>query len=326
MISQNHMKFRLLSKYFPTEKYLKPPHIGISFSDTNIKAISFDKTSKNPVLKNIILPLEKGSIVSGSIVNENEVVKKLSEIKESLSIPFVFFTIPDELAYVFSTSITVASENDMTEGVAFIMEENVPLSSIDTVFDFEPTKIVQTEGGYDVSVVVAASAKKEIEKFVEVFYKSGFEPVGCVNESQAIANALVPRKSVETLSIVHARGNRVGIYLVKNNLVRFSTLRNISGEDYKKQFLDEYEKFLEYCIKYDTGDERAIKSVLVCGDFEYAKGVVEVVAKSSNRVKDIKLSNVWTNVFEIDKNLPTVPYEESLSFAGPIGAVLSDII
>ena len=35
-----------------------------------------------------------------------------------------------------------------------------------------------------------------------------------------------------------------------------------------------------------------------------------------------------TDVVQIalDKNLPTVPYEESLSFAGPIGAVLSDII
>lgn len=320
------MKFGFLSKYFPPEKYLKPPHIGISFSDTNIKAIFFDKTHKKPVLKNIILPLEKGAIVSGSIVNEKEVVSKLSVIRENFDLPFVFFTIPDELAYVFSTSISIASGGDMTESVAFIMEENVPLTLADTVFDFESTKIIQTDVGHDVSVVVAASAKKEVEKFVEVFYKSGFEPVGSVNESQAIANALIPKRSGETLSIVHARENRVGIYLVKNNLVRFSTLRTILGEDYKKQFLDEYEKFLEYCIKYDTGDERSIKSILVCGDFDYAKKVVEVIVGSDNHVKDVKLSNVWTNVFEIDKNLPTIPYEESLSFAGPIGAVLADII
>lgn len=320
------MKFGFLSKYFPPEKYLKPPHIGISFSDANIKAIFFDKTHKKPLLKNIILPLEKGAIVSGSVVNENEVVSKLSVIRENFDLPFVFFTIPDELAYVFSTSISIASGGDMTESVAFIMEENVPLSLADIVFDFEPTKVVQTDAGHDVSVVVAASAKKEIEKFVEVFYKSGFEPVGCVNESQAIANALISKRSGETLSIVHARENRVGIYLVKNNLVRFSTLRTILGEDYKKQFLDEYEKFLEYCIKYDTGDERSIKSILVCGDFEYAKKVVEVIVGSDNHVKDVKLSNVWTNVFEIDKNLPAIPYEESLSFAGPIGAVLADII
>lgn len=320
------MKFGFFSKYFPPEKYLKPPHIGISFSDENIKAIFFDKTKKKPVIKNIIIPLEKGAIASGNIVDLNEVTKKLTIIRENFNLPFIFFTIPDELAYVFSTSISIAKQGNITESIAFVMEENVPLPLSDIAFDFAPIKIDKADSGYRVSAVVAASAKKEIEKFVEVFYKSGFEPVGCINESQAIANALVSKRSVETLSIVHARENRVGIYLVKNNLVHFSTLRSISGEDYKKQFLDEYEKFFEYCIKYDTGDERPIKSVLVCGEFEYAKKVVEVITGSAGRVKDIKLSNVWTNVFEIDKNLPTVSYEESLSFAGPIGAVLSDII
>jgi len=322
------MKFEFLSKYFPREKFLKPAHIGISFSDSNIKAISFDKTLKDPPLKSVIVPIEKGAIVAGSIVDIKEVVKKLSLIKESLDSSFVFFTVPDELAYVFSTSVLVASGGDMTESVAFIMEENVPLPLDDIVFDFVPSKIVQANSEYDVSVVVAASSKKEIEKFIEAFYKSGLEPVGCIHESQAIANALVSNKTSGTLSIVHARENRVGIYLVKNNLVHFSTLRSVLDDDYKKQFLDEYEKFLEYCLRYDTSKEEPIKSVFVCGEFEYAKKIVEAITESANIVhtKDVKLSNVWTNIFEIDKHLPSIPYEESLNLAGPIGATLADII
>jgi len=321
------MKFEFLSKYFPREKFLKPLHIGISFSDSNIKAISFDKTLKEPLLKSVIVPIEKGAIVEGSIVNMDEVVKKLSKIKESLDSTFVFFTVPDELAYVFSSSVLVTTEGDITENVAFIMEENVPLSLNDIVFDFVPTKVIQSDLGYNVSVVVVASPKKEIEKFIEAFYKSGLEPVGCIHESQAIAGALVSNKMPETLSIVHARGNRVGIYLVKNNLVHFSTLRSILDEDYKKQFLDEYEKFLEYCSRYDTSEPQPIKSVFVCGEFEYAKKIVEAIVDSPNLIhtKDVKLSNVWTNIFEIDKHLPSIPYEESLNLAGPIGATLADI-
>jgi len=322
------MKFDFFSKYFPREKFLKPIHIGISFSDINIKAISFDKTFKNPPLKSVIVPIEKGAIVAGRIADMKEVTKKLSLIKESLDYSFVFFTVPDELAYVFSASILVASGADMTESVAFIMEENVPLPLDDVVFDFVPTKIVQTSSGYDVSVVVAASPKKEIEKFIEAFYQSGLEPVGCIHESQAITNALVSNKMSGTMSIVHARKNRVGIYLVKNNLVYFSTLRTVLDDDYKKQFLDEYEKFLEYCLRYDTSREEPIKSVFVCGEFEYAKKIVEAITESNNVIhtKDVKLSNVWTNIFEIDKHLPGIPYEESLNLAGPIGATLADIL
>jgi len=320
------MKFGFLSKYFPTEKFLKPSCIGMSFSDSNIKAIFFDKASAGSFLRSVIVPLEKGSIVAGSIVNMDDVVKKLAVTRKNFDLPFVFFAMPDELAYVFSASVMIGAEGDMTESVAFIIEENVPLSLSDTVFDFIPTKIVPSDQEYNTSVVVAACAKKEVEKFVEALHGGGFEPMGCIHESQAIANALIPRKFLETLCVVHAREKRVGIYLVRNNLVLFSTLRPISDGDYGKQFLDEYEKFLEYCQKYDMSQNQPIKSVLTCGEFEYAKKIVEVITGSTNCTKDVKLSNVWTNVFEIDKHLPDIPYEKSLSFAGPIGAALSEII
>jgi hypothetical protein len=320
------MKFRFLSKYFPPPQFLKPPHLGISFSDFNIKAISFDKTSAKPYLKGVVEPIEKGSIVAGNIVNMGNVVKKLGLVRKNFNSSFVFFAIPDELAYVFSASILVGSGGNATEGVAFIMEENVPLSLGDTVFDFVPTKIVQSDLEYSASIVVAACVKKEVEKFIEALHQSGFEPVGCIHESQAIANALMPEEFLGISCIVHARENRVGIYLVKDNLVHFSTLRSVLDEDYKKQFLDEYEKFLEYCLKYDVNENQPIKSVLVCGEFECAKKVVEAIIDSANYTRDVKLSNVWTNVFEIDKHFPDIPYEKSLSFAGSIGAVLSDII
>jgi hypothetical protein len=320
------MKFGFLSKYFPTEKFLKPSHIGISFSDTNIKAISFDKTRKEPTLTDAIVPIENGSVTGGVVVNVEEIVKKLSLMKENFSSPFVFFTIPDELAYVFPASVPLGSGGDMTESVAFIMEENVPLSLNDMVFDFIPTQIIASESESKVAVVVAACVRKEIEKFIDIIYKAGFEPVGCIHESQAVANAVIPKNSSGTFCIVHAREKRVGIYLVKNNLVHFSTLRSILEEDYKEQFLDEYEKFLEYCLKYDVNQEQPIKSVFVCGEFDFAKKVAEAVIDHGGQVKDIKLSNVWANVFEIDKHLPDISYEKSLNFAGPIGAVLSDII
>ncbi|MFH0804310.1 MAG: pilus assembly protein PilM [Candidatus Zambryskibacteria bacterium] len=318
------MKFKYLSKYFPPPQFLKPPRIGVSFSDTSIKAISFESKSTGPHFKSAIISIEKGAVVAGSIVNMEEVVKRLSIIKKSFVLPFVFFTVPDELSYVFSASIPT-SGGDLTEAIAFVIEENVPLPLNETVFDFVPTQIVPSESGYDASVVVTACVKKEMERFLEAFYKAGFEPVGCIPESQAIAGAVVPKNFLGTFCVVHAREKRIGIHLIKNKTVYFSTIRTISDGDYKKEFLDEYDKFLEYCSKYDVNQNQPIKAIFVCGEFVDAQKIVEAITESSTPVKNIKLSNVWANVFEIDKYSPDIPFEKSLSFAGAIGSALLDI-
>lgn len=323
------MKLNFISKYFPPEKYLKPLHLGISFSEKNIKAVFFDKTKNNYKnnyhIKSIIVPLEKNAISSGKIVDIDEVVKKLSEVRKNFDFPFVFFAVPDELTFVFSVSVPIIASKDITENIAFTMEENVPLALSDVVFDFTPVSIFRKNSELFASVVVVAAVKNEVEKFIYALKQSGFEPIGCAHESQAIANALVASNFSGAVSIVHARENRVGIYLIKNNLVYFSTLRSISGQDYEKQFLDEYQKFLEYCVKYDTSSQEQVKTILVCGEFSYAKKIAESILNLPNQSKEVKLSNVWTNVSEIDRHLPDLPYEESINFAGPVGAVLADI-
>lgn len=319
------MKHGFFSKNFPLPEFLKLSHVGISFSDSNIKAIFIEKNSDKPILKSSVVALEKGAIVSGRIINAAEVVKKLTIIKKEFNTPYVFFAIPDELAFIFSTSVIVSSRGNASESVAFVIEENVPLTLADTVFDFAPFGIEKVETEYSASVVVAACVRKEVDKFISVLRESGFDSVGCIPESQAIARALLPTSVLDTNYIIHVRDNRVGIYLIKKGLVFFATLRTIADGDYKKQFLDEYDKFLEYRTKYDPDKDKPVKSILVCGEFEYAKEIVELLINSKDEAKNVKLSNVWTNVFEIDKYLPNIPYEKSLSLAGPIGAALSEI-
>lgn len=318
------MVLEFISKYFPPPKFLKPSHIGVSFSDSNIKAITFDSTVLNSSPKSIVVPLEKGSIVSGKILDPNVVVKALSKVRESLSSPFVCFTIPDELTYIFLSSVPVFSSGSLEESVAFTIEENVPFSLSDTVFDFIPLKIVHKEN-YEAKTIVAACVKKELENFLDVFKKSGFEPLAAIHESQSISLALTPPNFIGTVCIIHARENRVGIYLSKNRIVCFSTIRLIGEGSYSNQFLDEYNKFLEYCSRYNAEENEVITDTLVCGDFEYAKKIVEALSQLPNGIKP-RLGNVWTNVLKIEKNLPSINFENSLSLAGPIGAVLNDII
>jgi acylphosphatase len=270
--------------------------------------------------------LEKGVVVDGKIVNLKEFVGKLATIKSNFDSSFVFFTIPDELAFVFQVLVPLSGGGNIAESIAFTIEENVPLTLSDTVFDFSPIGIIKNESGYQAEVVVAACVKNEVEKFIEALRDSGFEPIGCIHESQAIVNAVLPKNTTGLSCIVHARRDRIGIYLVKNNIVNFATIRNISSGDYKNQFLDEYEKFSEYSLRYSPDNKPVIKNVLVCGEFESAKKVAESFMEGEGAMKDAKLSNVWSNLFRIENYTPAIGFEDSLNFAGPIGSVLSDVV
>lgn len=319
------MNLSSVSKYFPTPEFINPRRIGVSFSDSSIKAIYLHSENNNSEIKSVVIPLEKGIISEGKIIDEKRLVTKISALKEVFDSRFVFFTLPDELTFVFNVSVPVDKKGDITESVSFMIEENVPFKLSETIFDFVPTGLSSVAEGYQSKVVVVASEKSETEKFVRCVRLAGFDPLGCVHESQAIANALLPDRFKGVVSIVHAREERVGIYLVKDGVVYFSTIRNLEGGDYKTQFIDEYMKFLEYSIRYGKSADQVISAIFVCGQFDYAKKSIEALTGIKDHVGKVKLSNVWTNVLEIEKTTPSMSYEDSLNFAGPIGAVVSDL-
>ena len=313
------MVLESLLPYFPLPKFLHPPHIGISFSDSHVKAVLFKGVEPSSI-KSLKLALPTGAISSGLIVKKDELVGILKKVREEFNTPFVSFTLPDDLVYIFNTEVPATRGGSITESVAFAIEENVPLSLAETVFDFVPTHVVGSHPEYKAKTVVAAAAQKEVQKFVDLLYESGFSPLSCIHESQSIANSIIPTHEIGLVYIIHARRNKIGIYLVEDGVVRFSTLRTILESDYKKQVSDEYEKFLEYRSKYDV-TSAIVPKMLVCGEFVYAKEAVEALSQTAGTLK-AELPNVWINVRRRDASVPNMPYEESLEFASAVGAAL----
>lgn len=311
-------------KHFPPPEFLNPPRIGVSFSDASIKAVAFGNGTKKFPVVSALVHLEEGTVVNGSVKNKEKLIAKLKEIKEVFDSPFVYFTIPDELTYIYKSTINVVPGKDATENIAFTIEENIPLSLQDTIFDFIPTTLKIADGKYEADIAVAACQKIEIEKLTEIIKASGLEPVGCVHESQAIAGALISKEAKTLNCIVHVREDRIGLFLAKGGAVSFATLRPTSSVTYIEDYKDELFKVKEYHERFESVPLPVpIEQIVVCGEFEYAKKIVAAHNEMPDNNTKAKLGNVWTNVFEIDEHTPTMPYEKSLSFAGSIGALLA---
>ncbi len=319
------MNLSSLLRHFPTPTFLNPSHVGVSFSDFSLKMSKFGGTAPMLTIDTLLLPLEQGVVSSGVILKPEEITKKLMEAKPKFHSDYAVFTIPDEFTYVFTASVPVVKPHDLTEAVAATLEENVPMSYEDTLFDFTPLSIVRAEKDYKAEVVVVACVRREVEKLVGVLSNAGLEPLSCLPESQAVIEAVVPKDFSQDVCVVHARDNRVAIYLAKNRLVNFVTIRNVAKDNYEQDFLDEYSKFTEYVSKYGETKHGRPLSVYVCGEFEYAKRVVLALSGSEGEGAKPVLANVWQNVFDISKHTPDLPYEVSLSFAGSVGAAISKV-
>jgi hypothetical protein len=83
-----------------------------------------------PHFSSMVKSLESGVVVSGCIIKMQEVIKELSAIRKQVSLPFVFFTIPDEISYIFSVTVPYVRGSELADAISFVMEENVPHPSV----------------------------------------------------------------------------------------------------------------------------------------------------------------------------------------------------
>lgn len=308
-------------KYFPLPKFISPTRVGISFSDLSVKAVFFENGSFGSNIKSLILPLDPGVIKEGIIIEKDILTEKLKEIKQKIEVSFVSFAIPDEITYIFNCIVPVVEGRDATESIAFSIEENIPISLADAVFDFVPISVRIGENGYEGNFIVNACTRKEVLNYIEVLEDAGFIVLGALPESQSVANVVVPKGISGFSTIVHIRDNRVGIYLVNGGIVTFVTIRALTQDAYEKEVIDEYDKFKEYYSKYGGSKDVLIKNLFVCGEFEYAKRAVSIISKNYPGIS-VSLANIWHNLLSLHEETPNLPYDKSLSFAGSIGATL----
>jgi type IV pilus assembly protein PilM len=88
---------------------------------------------------------------------------------------------------------------------------------------------------------------------------------------------------------------------------------------------DEVEKFNEYIINRfpnsKISEKGKIDKIILCGKSSTLPGLVKQV--NQNIKADIIFADVWLNIFDVKKSASGMKFHDSLSFATPIGLVVS---
>ncbi len=310
---------------FPAPEFLLLSTTGIAVTDKDTKFVQlrreiFGEGFELGHASKISNP--RGAVESGLISQPDELASILKKLASHYNIHYAHATLPEERAYLFTTTIGWVPPEGLKDAVAFIIEENVPVSLAESIFDFEVIR--EDKNASEIKLTVSVLPKSVAHTYIELFESAGITPVSFDIESQAIARAVVHRGDKRPHLIVNLSLEKTGFYVVEEEVVQFSTTPAYGiGEDDLYPSLNDLKAEMRKVLVFwnARSSEEKIEKIILCGFGASKKDFVEKLM-SENEVP-YTLADVWLNMSPSRSHVPEIPFDESLDYASAIGLVLS---
>jgi len=349
-------------KYFPIPKFLEMPSVGLSVSDDSAIFIDFEKTWRGVVVKDYaekVIP--QGILDNGKIVNKDELIKILYGLKNEHRLKFVSASLPDDKAYLFKTELPLMDESAIHDAVLFVLEENVPISRNEAVFDYAVIPHARP-GANHIDVSVTVIPEPVVKSYSEIFEAAGLVPVCFQAECQAVARAVIEKGDLSPTMVVNFGNKKTIVSIVNKGVVYFSSVVNVGGEAFlsviqkhfkisakealriKKTGLSKIKKNKELFYSFLTTMSVLVDEIRRLYDYWHSfknkngkagDKIEKIIICGQNALISrfdeylsssidcrVDIANVWTNVFHTDKYVPNISFSDSLDFAAAIGLAL----
>ena len=308
---------------FPVPEVMLLSTSGISISDQGLKFFQFRRgifgRSLPPAYLSVDLP--EGTIKAGEIQNQATLTSVLKDLSSKHGIRYVHATLPEEKAYLFTSYIPKGPTSGLRDAVAFILEENVPLTLADAVFDYET---VRSEDPGFIKVTVTVLPKVVVDSYIKAFEDAGITPVSFTLESQAVARAVVVRGEPMTQLVINLERERAGFYVVEDEVVQFSAIQSQSDIGELKSELKKVLAYWDTQVNKEEHQEKKIEKVLMAGSRSRDGEVAYAMTKESGLA--CTAADVWVNLPADHMKVSKELYENSSDYAAAIGLSLPGLV
>lgn len=347
---------------FPTPKFIGMQSVGLSLQNDMVCFVGFGKgRGGEMVLKSYGMENLPPSILeNGEIKDSKKLIEILSDFRKKYDLYYIKATLPEEKSFLFRTTFPKMPKEEIKAALHFKVEENVPLSADEAIFDFysvlNPKKkeIMTTskEGGEGIEVVVSVISKSTVLSYLEVFKASGMQPMLFEVESQAVARAVVLNKDKRSFLIANIKSRKISLYIVSRGFVRFTSdvivssdyfsgvthyekKEEIAGSDSEAKIVTkstdgedilkaEVWKLLDYWDSFSNSQSSGskIEKVIICGNDTPDFSIKNYF--NSILPVPVEQANVWTNIFSLDDYIPDLIFKESFKYSAAIGLALPE--
>lgn len=338
------------------------PHVGIDISSTSVRYLELLRSPEGLKLgrygtQDIPTPV----LFNEPLTSNKDLLAALKKMQRANKFTFVEVAIPEEKAYLFTTEIPEGDDETIRSHIEFHLEENVPISLSDAVFDYHIIRRNDKKGMNFASVSVVQ--RQVIEEYTEAFEMSGMTPISFLIENQALTKAIIPEDDMSAYLVVNIGQRKTVLSVVSDQAVQFTSTVNIGSEDFNNAIMKEYsvQKEEAESIKTQKGyirnSENSNFFMLLINAASALRDEVQRVhsywlSKIDKSGKDVnvpfkillagrdssiigfkeymglslkvpvELANIWINVLSFDKEIPPIEYLESLNYATVVGLAL----
>jgi len=319
---------------FPTPKFLEMPAPGLAVSEKTLRLIEFTQSKSGHIIsKSDTLQFEQPFFSVGNIENPKELIMLLETFRKKNNLHYIRTSLPEERAYLFSTVVPVLEGDELRATIESSIEENVPLSVAESVFDYAVVGKEDFKGRSGLKVTVSVLPEKVVSEYIDIFRAAGFEPLHFEIESQAIAKAVVPRGDKQVCLIINLSHGKGGFYISDGGAVSFTatiplslfeeTVGGIAKSPVVKEIVGEVKKiFLYWQTQADQKQKefRPITHIVLTGDDGGREGLREALSMQCG--VSVAVANVWQNAFSLHDYIPDISKKDSLCFAAAVGLAL----
>lgn len=357
---------QFMGRILPPPSYLRMSCAGVDISDTSLKYVQFQPDARSGTQLKLLywgdIDIPEGVLSRGEVKDIEKLASVIKEVKERTGVSFVRVSLPEERAYLFETEIKKSTPFKEVRGLLeFRLEENVPLSPRDAVFDYEIIDDMQHKDLLRVSVSVYA--RDTIMNYYDACARAGVIPISFEVEAQAIARATVPPDDPHTHIIADFGKTRTGIGIVHRGMLMYTSTIDIGGAELSaalRRRLGDVEESELTKIKNNQGiipgvdstdvydalqptmatiaeeintriqywnakgvayDDRSIDSIILCGGSVNMKGLPGYLTDVLG-VEAVR-ADVWQNAFSLERHVPSIGKRYSYGYATAIGLALA---
>ncbi len=245
------MNRNLFYRAFPPPNFLKMPAVGLDISDESIHFAELKEVKGGFIVSNFgKKDIPKNVIKSGEIKKTGELIKILTSIRSEFGSNFVNVSLPEQHAYLFKLRIPDMKQSEIRSSVELQLEDNVPISAHEAVFDYDIIKDSEKKGE-QIEIELSVLPKNIIDNYLNILKMAGLTPLSFEIEAQSIARAVVPENDLRTFMVIDFGKTRTGISIVSNSATRFTSTVDIGGAALTKA--------IEKTLKIKTDEAEIIK-------------------------------------------------------------------
>lgn len=335
------------------------PAIGLDISDESFKYLYLQK-NKNVQEIGFFgeFAIKPGLIEIGEIKNIDQVSTLIKGVlgKYRVQVPYLIVSLPEEKGFLRLIRIQRLDPKDVRQALEFQLEEHIPHPASDLYFDYEILPTLRK--GSDMDIVVTAYPKGLVDAYVAVVEKAGFTPIIFELESQAVARAVVPRKSQEAYLVGDIGHTRTTFSIVYKSSVHFTSTVKIGGRDIDAILMqslhltkeeaqdvkigrgfdfnseeiikslspalatlkDEADRQISFWERRYPAAEYHIEKVYLCGGDAHLRGFPEFLSRELGL--SVERAHIWDNIFNLKAYIPPMTAHDTLRYATAFGLAL----